>query len=139
MSKPTIVLLQSGTSASGYTFCATNYQNQEFTCRYDGTHVDLNIFVLGIRVSQVLHLVHGLFHEGSNFKKKLFHEYFYLRPKEIKSISFTSTTGYKFTITKESNPNQLVREYYRFYHYVVHENDTEDDIINRAIQSRLNC
>ena len=132
MSKPTIVTLRYGPSADGYTFIATNYRNIEFSCFYDGRDIKLEIHILGTRVSEALHLVHGLFHESSNFKKKLFREYFYLKPKEIRKISFRSTTGYTFVVTKESNPVELVREYYSSYHYDVHENDSEEDILERS-------
>ena len=132
MSIPTIVELRSGTSAFGYTFTATNYRDLEFSCLYDGRDIDLEINVLGTRVSEVLHLVHGLFQESSNFKKKLFREYFYLKPKEIRNISFKSTTGYMFVVTKESDPSELVREYYRSLNYDVHENDLEEDILERS-------
>ena len=136
MSKPTIVSLRNGTSVDGYTFIATNYRNLKFTCLYDGRDVDLEIHILGTRVSESLHLVYGLFHESSNFIEKLFHEYFYLKPKEIRNISFKSTTGYRFVVTKDSNPNELVREYYRSYNYNVYEDDSEEDILERA-QKRL--
>lgn len=131
MAKPTIVQLEYGTSADGYTFFVTNYRNLKFTCWYDGTNILLEIFVRGIKVSNVLHLIHGLFHENSNFKKILFHEYFYLKPKDIKNIFFKSLTGYEFVITKNSNPDELVREYYRAYNYEVKPDDLEEDILNR--------
>lgn len=131
MSKPTMVSIRSGPHADGYTFCVDGNESEKFTCRYDGINVKLSIFVRGTRVTEVLNLVHGLFHKDSNFKKQLFREYSYIKPQNLKSIAFESTTGYKFVIKADSNVDEYMRQYYRFYNYEVHDSDTEDEIVAR--------
>lgn len=131
MSKPTIVRLEHGTSANGYTFVATNYQNLIFTCWYDGRDVEVQIPLQGMKVSNVLNMLYGLFHKDSNFKKRLLIEYSYLTGGNVNRIYFRNLTNYQFVITKDSDVDKLMREYYRSFNFVVEENDSEEEIWNR--------
>ena len=137
MSNPTIVQLEYGTTADGYTFNIINNRFLKLKCWYDGENILLEPNALGkITISEVIYLVHGLFHEKSNFKKILFREYCWLKPKIIKNICFT-IMNYECFITNNSDPNEVVREYYRFQGYDVHPNDLVDDILARQ-KAKLN-
>lgn len=131
MSNPTMVSIKSGPHAEGYTFCVTGSENTKFNCRYDGKDVRLSIYIHGTRVSEVLRLVHGLLHKKSDFKRKLYKQYSEIKPKRLNSIVFTSTTGYKFTVKEDSDVDELMKQYYRFYRYEVHDEDNEDVIVAR--------
>lgn len=131
MINPTMVSVKSGFYPQEYRFFVTGHEDENFTCKYDGNNVALSISVRGTRVSEVLSLVQGLLHKDSDFQKKLFGLCEYLKPKKIKSITFDSTTGYEFVVTRESDVDSLMKQYYRFYNYEVYDNDTEDDIVAR--------
>lgn len=131
MSKPTMVSVKYGPHFEGYTFCVTDNESKEFNCRYDGRDVKLSIFVHGIKVMDVLELVHGLFHKDSDFKRKLFSVYADIKPKTLRRIIFDSTTGYEFVVTEDSEPYELMKQYYLSYRYEVHDGDTEDEIVAR--------
>lgn len=131
MSKPTMVSVKYGPHFEGYTFCVTGNESKEFNCRYDGRDVKLSIFVHGIKVMEVLELVHGLLHKDSDFKRKLFGVYADIKPKKLMKIVFDSTTGYEFTVTKDSDIYELMKQYYLSYRYEVNEGDTEDEIVAR--------
>lgn len=131
MLNPTIVQLEYGTTADGYTFNITNNRFLKLKCWYDGDNILLEPNALGkITISEVIYLICGLLHEKSNFKKILFREYCWLKPKCIKSICFT-ILNYECVITPNSNPDEVVREYYRFQGYDVYPDDLADDILER--------
>lgn len=131
MSNPTIVRLDSGTTANGYTFVVTNYQNLMFTCWYDGRDVEVQIPIQGMKVGNVLNMLYGLFHKDSNFKKILLNEYSYLTVGDVNCIYFRNATNYQFVITEDSDVDKLMREYYRSHGFVVEDKDSEEDIWNR--------
>lgn len=131
MSNPTMVSIVSGPHSDGYTFCIIGNEKERFTCKYDGKKVKLSIYIHGTRVSETLEMVKGLLHSASNFKKKLYQQYSEMKLKRLESIFFVSTTGYKFTVKKDSNIDELMKEYYRSYRYEVHDDDDEDSIVAR--------
>ena len=131
MLRPTMVSVKAGPHAEGYTFCVTGKENTEFTCRYDGNDVKLSIFIHGTKVTEVLEMVQGLLHKDSDFKNKLYKQYADIKPKRLRSIVFDSTTGYEFTVTKDSDPYELMKQYYLSYRYEVNDGETEDEIVAR--------
>lgn len=131
MPKPTMVTFKSGFNWKEYTHWIIDEENKEFICRYDGTNAELSIYFFGARVLGVLNLVLGLLQPESNFKEKLFERYPDMDSKELKKISFESNSGYKFEVLENSDPYELMKEYYRFYRYEIREGDTEEDIEER--------
>ena len=131
MLKPTIVQLEHGTTEDGYTFKVENNRKVMLKCWFDGEDILLEGIALGrISIGEVIHLICGLFHRKSNFKKLIFHEYSWLKPKRIRSIGVT-IMNYNCVIIPNSNPDEIVREYYRFQGYEVCSNDLEEDIVMR--------
>jgi len=99
---------------------------------YDGRDV-LAIFPLysQIEITKWCQLILGLFHKQSNFKQLLFKKFSFLRGKKKIECIFFEVNGITICVNKDSNPYELMRNYFREQGYVVLDNDTERQIEER--------
>ena len=68
----------------------------------------------------------------SNFKRVLFKTFSFLKCNKKLEYIFFNVNGITISVQQDSDPYELMREYYRNSHYVVLDNDTEQEIKERS-------
>ena len=85
-----------------------------------------------IELTEWCQLVLGLFNKQSNFKRVLFKTFSFLKCNKKLEYIFFNVNGITISVQQDSDPYELMREYYRNSHYVVLDNDTEQEIKERS-------
>lgn len=126
-------LLNGPTLEGYYVFKMKGYPYYQFECEYDGTDVSLDIISDFSGTSSLydkLVILHELLKGNSNFKKELFKQFPFEKNKVLNNILY-EYMDYIFVINKNSDIDELIREYYRTQYFIVLDTDTEEDILNR--------
>lgn len=113
--------------------CQAIRAKYDLKLEYDGRDV-LVTFPLYSRleITKWCQLILGLFHKHSNFSKLLFKEFSFLRCKKKIECIFFEVNGITICVKKDSNPYELMRNYFRERGYVVLDSDTEWQIKDRT-------
>ena len=85
-----------------------------------------------IELTKWCQLVLGLFSKQSNFKRVLFKTFSFLKCNKKLEYIFFNVNGITISVQQDSDPYELMREYYRNSHYVVLDIDTEQEIKERS-------
>lgn len=117
--------------------CQSIRTKYDLKLEYDGRDVFVAFPLYNeheIEITKICQLILGLFHKQSNFKQLLFKEFSSLRCKKKIEYIFFEVNGVTICAHKDSNPYELMRDYFRELGYVVFDNDTECDIEERSVK-----
>lgn len=114
--------------------CQSIRTKYDLKLEYDGRDVFVAFPLYNeheIEITKICQLILGLFHKQSNFKQLLFKSFSFLRCKKTLECIFFEVNGATICVKNDSNPYELMREYFREQGYVVLNNDTEWQIKDR--------
>lgn len=112
--------------------CQAIRAKYDLKIEYDGRDVLVTFPLYSkIEITKWCQLILSLFHKQSNFKQLLFKEFSFLRCKKRLECIFFEVNGVTICVRKDSNPYELMREYFCEQGYVVLNNDTEWQIKDR--------
>lgn len=113
--------------------CQSINASYDFKIEYDGRDALIRFpSYYQIELTEWCQLVLGLFSKQSNFKRVLFKTFSFLKCNKKLEYIFFNVNGITISVQQDSDPYELMREYYRNSHYVVLDNDTEQEIKERS-------
>lgn len=112
--------------------CQSINASYDFKIEYDGRDALIRFpSYYQIELTEWCQLVLGLFSKQSNFKRVLFKTFSFLKCNKKLEYIFFNVNGITISVQQDSDPYELMRDYYRNSHYVVLDNDTEQEIKER--------
>lgn len=113
--------------------CQSINASYDLKIEYDGRDVLIKFPSYSqIELTKCCQLVLGLFSEQSNFKRVLFKTFSFFKCNKKLEYIFFDVNGITIFVQQDSDPYKLMRNYYRELHYVVLDNDTEQEIKERS-------
>lgn len=113
--------------------CSQIKTEYKLDVEYDGRDVLVYFPVFSkIELEKWFQTIMGLFDSKSNFKQLLFQTFSYLRGKKKFNYIFTEINGVVLQFDKDSDPFEVMRDYYRSLNYVVLDGDTDQMIQERS-------